>query len=77
MGAPDQANATIYTFRAYKFRTNVEHVSIGVRRRDGCRGGCWSRSLVEQFGAALVLFQLAIVHQPNCHCRTLSKTPPV
>src|SRR5271155_1776523 len=65
MGAPDQANAAIYTFRAYKSRTNDERLPF---RSDGAatsHPGVGAAAFVEELGKALEPHHLAIVHQPN------------
>jgi len=60
----------MYTFRAYKSRTNVEHLTLGSGRATATEAGVGAAVFVEPVGEALVLHQLAIVHPPNCYCWT-------
>ena len=74
MGAPDQANATIYTFCAYKSRTKRTFAV----RSDGAAAahvGVEAALFVEELGEALKPHHLAIVYQPNCRRWPLRKSP--
>jgi hypothetical protein len=72
MGAPDQANAAIYTFRGYKSRTNDERLPFGPA---AAHAGVGAALFVEELGEALEPHRLAIVHQSDYRCWLLSKTP--